>query len=254
MPGGVIYPTDDYWPLVREICTRHNVLLIADEIITGFGRTGRWFGMEHWNVKPDILTFAKGVTSGYLPLGGMMVNPAIKQAMDSVGPGDRWMHAYTYSAHPTCCAAALQNLDIIEQEHLCANSERMGNRLYTSLLAAFSSHPSVGDIRGGKGLLAAVGVSRRPGRQKEFQRGPQNRVANTIRNDEAWSGHPDASLRRRSSGTRGFRLISHRRSSSAKVKSIGSSAWPSNPSTPRSVRKKIWPTTWEIGADVTSAS
>jgi len=68
--GGVIYPADDYWPLVREICTRHDVLLIADEIITGFGRTGRWFGMEHWNVKPDILSFAKGVTSGYLPWAG----------------------------------------------------------------------------------------------------------------------------------------------------------------------------------------
>jgi adenosylmethionine-8-amino-7-oxononanoate aminotransferase len=154
--GGVIYPTDDYWPLVREICTRHKVLLIADEIITGFGRTGRWFGMEHWNVKPDILSFAKGVTSGYLPLGGMMVSSAIKEVMDSVPPGERWMHAYTYSAHPTCCAVALKNLEIIEGEHLCANAELMGNRLQAALTAAFSDHPNVGDIRGGKGLLAAV--------------------------------------------------------------------------------------------------
>jgi adenosylmethionine-8-amino-7-oxononanoate aminotransferase len=152
----VIYPTDDYWPLVREICTRYDVLLIADEIITGFGRTGRWFAMEHWNVKPDIRTFAKGVTSGYLPLGGMMVSAAIKQVMDSVQPGDRWMHAYTYSAHPTCCAVALKNLDIIEREHLCANSELMGKRLHSALTAAFSDHPNVGDIRGGKGLLAAM--------------------------------------------------------------------------------------------------
>lgn len=154
--GGVIYPTDDYWPRIREICTRYEVLLIADEIITGFGRTGRWFAMEHWNVRPDILSFAKGVTSGYLPLGGMMVNPAIKQVMDSVQPGDRWMHAYTYSAHPTCCAVALKNLEIIEGEHLCANAERMGNRLHAALTAAFSDHPNAGDIRGGKGLLAAV--------------------------------------------------------------------------------------------------
>jgi putrescine aminotransferase len=154
--GGVIYPTDDYWPRIREICTRYDVLLIADEIITGFGRTGRWFAMEHWNVKPDILSFAKGVTSGYLPLGGMMVSPAIKQAMDSVQPADRWMHAYTYSAHPTCCAVALKNLEIIEDEHLCANAERMGKRLHTALTAAFSDHPNAGDIRGGKGLLAAV--------------------------------------------------------------------------------------------------
>jgi putrescine aminotransferase len=154
--GGVIYPADDYWPRVREICTRHNVLLIADEIITGFGRTGRWFGMEHWNITPDILSFAKGVTSGYLPLGGMMVSPAIKQVMDSVQPGERWMHAYTYSAHPTCCAVALKNLEIIESEGLCANAELMGKRLHAALTAAFSDHPNAGDIRGGKGLLAAV--------------------------------------------------------------------------------------------------
>lgn len=154
--GGVIYPADDYWPRVREICTRHHVLLIGDEIITGFGRTGRWFGLEHWNVKPDILSFAKGVTSGYLPLGGMMVSQAVKDVMDSVKPADRWMHAYTYSAHPTCCAVALQNLEIIEREQICANAEKMGNRLHQALVAAFADHPNVGDIRGGKGLLAAV--------------------------------------------------------------------------------------------------
>jgi putrescine aminotransferase len=154
--GGVIYPTDDYWPRVREICTRHNVLLIADEIITGFGRTGRWFGMEHWNIKPDILSFAKGVTSGYLPLGGMMVSRTVKDVMDSVTPGDRWMHAGTYSAHPTCCAVALKNIEIIEREHLSTNAEKMGNRLHDALRATFDNHPNVGDIRGGKGLLAAV--------------------------------------------------------------------------------------------------
>jgi putrescine aminotransferase len=156
--GGVIYPTDDYWPRVREVCTRHQVLWIADEIITGFGRTGRWFGIEHWNAKPDILTFAKGVTSGYLPLGGMMVSGAVKDALDSVSPGDRWMHAYTYSAHPTCCAVALKNLDIIENENLCARSEQMGRRLLDGLNDAFRSHPNVGDIRGGKGLLAGIEV------------------------------------------------------------------------------------------------
>lgn len=154
--GGVFYPTDDYWPLVREICTRHSVLLIADEVITGFGRTGRWFGLSHWDVKPDMLTFAKGVTSGYLPLGGMMVNRAIKDAMDSVKPENRWMHAYTYSGHPTCCAVGLANIEIIEREKLCARSEAMGQRLHKALRDEFNEHPNVGDIRGGKGLLAAV--------------------------------------------------------------------------------------------------
>jgi len=154
--GGVIYPTDDYWPRVREVCTRHNVLLIADEVITGFCRTGRWFGLMHWNVKPDILSFAKGVTSGYLPLGGIMITKAIKDAMDSVKPEDRWMHAYTYSAHPTCCAVAVKNLEIMTRERLWENAAKMGERLHAGLTSAFGDHPNAGDIRGGKGLLAAV--------------------------------------------------------------------------------------------------
>jgi putrescine---pyruvate transaminase len=154
--GGVLYPTDDYWPRVREVCTRHDVLLIDDEIITGFCRTGRWFALSHWNVRPDILSFAKGVTSGYLPLGGMMVTRAIKDVMDSVKPDDRWMHAYTYSGHPTCCAVALKNLEIMQRERLWENAAAMGQRLQAGLREAFGDHPNAGDIRSGKGLLAAV--------------------------------------------------------------------------------------------------
>ena len=154
--GGIIYPTDDYWPRVREVCSRYDVLLIADEIITGFGRTGRWFGLEHWGVRPDILAFAKGVTSGYMPLGGIIVTKAIKDAMDEVKPEDRWMHAFTYSGHAAACAVALKNIEIIQSEGLCENSERMGKRLHAGLLETFGDHPNVGDIRGGKGLLAAV--------------------------------------------------------------------------------------------------
>jgi adenosylmethionine-8-amino-7-oxononanoate aminotransferase len=141
---------------VREVCTRHNVLLIADEVITGFCRTGRWFALSHWDVKPDILTFAKGVTSGYLPLGGMMVSKDIKEVMDSVRPEQRWMHAYTYSGHPTCCAVALKNIEIMERERLWENAASMGERLHNRLQEAFGNHPNAGDIRGGKGLLAAV--------------------------------------------------------------------------------------------------
>jgi adenosylmethionine-8-amino-7-oxononanoate aminotransferase len=154
--GGVLYPDDDYFPRVREICTTHNVLFIGDEVITGFCRTGLWFALSHWNVKPDILSFAKGVTSGYLPLGGIMVTKAIKDVMDSVKPEDRWMHAYTYSGHPTCCAVALRNLEIMERERLWENAAKMGTRLHEGLRAAFGNHPHVGDIRGGKGLLAAI--------------------------------------------------------------------------------------------------
>src|SRR5207247_1397620 len=143
--GGVLYPTDDYWPRVREVCTRHDVLLIDDEIITGFGSTGRWFGLSHWNVTPDILSFAKGVTSGYLPLGGIMVTRAIKEVMDSVEPDDRWMHAYTNSGHPTCCAVALKNIEIMERERLGERAAKMGERLQAGLQTALGDQPSTGD-------------------------------------------------------------------------------------------------------------
>src|SRR5262249_24733262 len=154
--GGVFYPTDDYRPRVREICSRHDVLLIDDEIITGFCRTGRWFGLSHWNVRPDILTFAKAVTSGYLPLGGIMVTRDIKEVMDSVNVDDRWMHAYTNSGHPACCAVAVKNIEIMQRERLWENAAAMGDRLHAALMATFGDHPHAGDIRGGKGLLAAV--------------------------------------------------------------------------------------------------
>ncbi|MCX5733001.1 MAG: aminotransferase class III-fold pyridoxal phosphate-dependent enzyme, partial [candidate division NC10 bacterium] len=97
--GGVIVPPDDYFPLLRQICTKHDVLFIADEVITGFGRTGDWFALTRWGVQPDILAFAKGITSGYLPLGGIMVSQPIVEAMQAAPYADRWMHAYTYSGH-----------------------------------------------------------------------------------------------------------------------------------------------------------
>jgi adenosylmethionine-8-amino-7-oxononanoate aminotransferase len=154
--GGVIVPPDDYFPRIREICTKHQVLFIADEVITGFCRTGAWFALTHWGVEPDIMSFAKGVTSGYLPLGGIMVSREIKDAMDTVAPENRWMHAYTYSGHPTCCAVGLKNIEIMERERLWENAAKMGTRLYEGLKQTFGSHAHVGDIRGGKGLLAAI--------------------------------------------------------------------------------------------------
>ncbi|MEK6665555.1 MAG: aspartate aminotransferase family protein [candidate division NC10 bacterium] len=154
--GGVIVPPDDYFPRIREICTKHQVLFIADEVITGFCRTGHWFALTYWGVEPDIMSFAKGVTSGYLPLGGIMVSREIKDAMDTVPPESRWMHAHTYSGHPTCCAVGLKNIEIMERERLWENAARMGTRLYEGLKQTFGSHPHAGDIRGGKGLLAAV--------------------------------------------------------------------------------------------------
>jgi adenosylmethionine-8-amino-7-oxononanoate aminotransferase len=152
--GGIIVPPDDYFPRVREICTKHDVLLIADEVITGFGRTGRWFALERWGVQPDILVFAKGITSGYLPLGGIMVSGPIHQAMLSVPHADRWMHAFTYSGHPTCCAVALKNLEILEKEGLVERADRMGKRLLDGARSLLDLK-AVGEVRG-LGLMVAV--------------------------------------------------------------------------------------------------
>jgi adenosylmethionine-8-amino-7-oxononanoate aminotransferase len=154
--GGVIVPQDDYFPRIREICDKYDVLLISDEVITGFGRTGTWFGLEHWNVEPDIMQFAKGITSGYVPLGGIGVSDTIKQAFETTPPEKRWMHAYTYSGHPTCCAVALANLKIIQEEGLVERAAEMGNRLLEGL-HTLDDLDGVGDVRG-LGMMAAVEI------------------------------------------------------------------------------------------------
>ena len=152
--AGVIVPPDDYWPRVREICARHKVLLIADEVITGFGRIGHWFGLSRWEVIPDIITFAKGVTSGYLPLGGIIVSDEINEAIQSTTPDRKWNHSFTYSAHPTTCAVGLKNLEIIEEENLIGRAVNLGAYLMDRL-RNFDDLEHVGDIRG-IGLMAAV--------------------------------------------------------------------------------------------------
>jgi adenosylmethionine-8-amino-7-oxononanoate aminotransferase len=152
--GGVLVPPPDYFPRIREICDRHDVLLISDEVITGFGRTGRWFALEHWGIEPDIVQFAKGITSGYFPLGGVGVSREIKNVMDSVEPTKRWMHGYTCSAHPVGCAVALANLHIIEEEGLVGRSARLGARLLKQL-EPLRGTPHVGEIRG-LGLLVGI--------------------------------------------------------------------------------------------------
>jgi len=152
--GGVIVPPDDYFPRVREICSRHKILFIADEVITGFGRTGQWFALGRWDVEPDIMSFAKGVTSGYMPLGGIMVSDEIAATIRSVAPENRWMHAFTYSGHPACCAVALKNLEIIEREGLVERAGKMGRRLLDQLIT-LKNLDIVGDVRG-LGLMAGV--------------------------------------------------------------------------------------------------
>jgi adenosylmethionine-8-amino-7-oxononanoate aminotransferase len=153
--GGVIVPPDSYFPKLREICDRYDVLLIADEVITGFGRTGRWFALGHWGVEPDLVSFAKGVTSGYLPLGGVIVSKRVHDAMLAAPMDRRFMHAATYSGHPVCCAVGLRNVEIIENEGLVERAAVMGKRLITSLHEHLSDLPVVGEIRG-LGMMAGI--------------------------------------------------------------------------------------------------
>ncbi len=151
--GGVIVPQDDYFPRIREICDQYDVLLVSDEVITGFGRTGKMFGLEHWGVQPDLMQYAKAITSGYFPLGGIGVSDEIAEVMNS--SGKPWMHAYTYSAHPTGCAIALAMLDVIEKENFPNQAAVKGDRLLKSLKDALGDHPNVGEIRG-LGMMCAI--------------------------------------------------------------------------------------------------
>jgi putrescine aminotransferase len=154
--GGIILPPPDYFAKLQAICDRHDILLILDEVITGFGRTGRWFGMEHWDVRPDVVTFAKGVTSGYLPLGGVGLSRRTYETIRDRGPeGFPFMGGLTYNNHPSCCAAALANLDIVEREGLVENARETGAYLLTRLRETLSDHPFVADLRG-VGMLAAL--------------------------------------------------------------------------------------------------
>ena len=153
--GGVYPPTDGYLEGVNRVCRDTGVLLVVDETICGFGRLGTWFGIERWNVDPDMIVFAKGVTSGYLPLGGVLVADRVADPFwnDSAAPVFR--HGMTYSGHATCCAAALANLDILEKDGLLGRGRELERRLYEAL-APLERHPLVAEVRGGTGLLAAV--------------------------------------------------------------------------------------------------
>jgi putrescine aminotransferase len=153
--GGVIVPPPGYLRRLREICDRHQLLLIVDEVITGFGRTGTWFACEHEGVSPDLLTFAKGVTSGYVPLGGVVVGDALWDELREPGaaPGIL-MHGFTHSGHPVACAVALANIATIEREGILERVRRMSEAM-TGLLAPLRDHPEVGEVRQA-GLMGGI--------------------------------------------------------------------------------------------------
>lgn len=145
-------PPEGYWPAVAEVCRRHGALLVADEVMTGFGRTGRWFGVDHWGTRPDVLVGAKGATSGYFPFGFVAASGAVRDAVLD-GPG--FVHGFTYSHHPVGASVASEVLRILEDERLVEASAAKGDRLQALLRDRLDGHPNVGEIRG-RGLLVGL--------------------------------------------------------------------------------------------------
>ncbi len=174
--GGVIMPPEDYFAKVREVCDEYGILFIADEIITGFGRTGKMFAMEHWGVQPDMLTFAKGVTSGYIQLGGVLISDEIHNVLKEKSKGTLF-HGFTYSGHPTATAVGLKNIEIMERENLVENSREMGELLLQGFKDIKAKSKHVGDVRA-LGLLGAVELVRDPETNERFS--PEEKVAPSV--------------------------------------------------------------------------
>jgi adenosylmethionine-8-amino-7-oxononanoate aminotransferase len=162
--GGVVVPPDAYWERVSEVLKANDILLIADEVITGFGRTGTMFGVEQYRVQPDIVSIAKGVTSGYIPLGAVGVSDEVYNQM--IEPDQMFMHGFTYSGHPVGCAVALRNIKIIEDENLPANAAEQGEYLINRL-QEMVPHQHVGEVRG-KGMMMIVEVVDDKGAKAKF--------------------------------------------------------------------------------------
>jgi len=166
---GALAPPQEYWNIVRNICDTYGILLIIDEVICGFGRTGRWFGVEHFDIQPDIITMAKGISSGYVPLGGVGCTKGIME------PIEIFQHLHTYGNHPVSCAAALKNIEIIQRENLIQNSHEMGI-YFLEGLRSLESHPTVGEARG-KGLWTALDLTTDKKSKAPF---PLNRIVSII--------------------------------------------------------------------------
>jgi putrescine aminotransferase len=151
--GGVIVPPETYWPEIQRICDQYGILLVSDEVITGFGRTGHWFGCERFGTRPDLMTFAKGVTSGYIPLGGVMVGERVAKVL--IERGGEFNHGYTYSGHPVACAVAVANLRLIQELDLVRHVREDVGPYLAQRFAELREHPLVGDTQT-CGLMAAL--------------------------------------------------------------------------------------------------
>jgi putrescine aminotransferase len=155
--GGILFPPEDYLARVQEICREQDVLFVADEVITGFGRLGRWFASERFGIEPDMMTTAKGLTSGYAPLGAVLAGPRVAEPFWRPGSAEVFRHGYTYQAHPTACAVGLANLDVLEREQLVGRVAELEGVL-ASRLSPLAGHELVAEVRTGTGLLTAVEI------------------------------------------------------------------------------------------------
>ena len=175
--GGVIIPPDSYWPEIQRICDEYGILLINDEVITGYGRLGHWFGCQHYGTKPDLIPFAKGVTSGYLPLGGVAVSDRVADVL--IDKAGEFAHGYTYSGHPASCAVAIANINLIQNEGMVQrNLEDIGPYLqerWTKL----AEHPLVGEAR----MTGLMGALELVSDKSSMERYPEKQGAGTICRD-----------------------------------------------------------------------
>jgi putrescine aminotransferase len=165
--GGVIIPPESYWPEIQRICRKYDILLIADEVITAFGRLGEWFGSTRMGIKPDLITFAKGVTSGYLPLGGVLVGPRVGEVIST--QGGEFAHGYTYSGHPAACAVALANIRALRDEGIIDRVRNDIGPYFNARWATLGEHPLIGEARS-IGMVGALELVRDKASRERFSK------------------------------------------------------------------------------------
>lgn len=163
--GGVIIPPESYWPEIMRICKERDILFVADEVICGFGRLGEWFGSQSYDLQPDMISMAKGLSSAYLPIGAVAFSEA--RAQEMFATAGEFFHGYTYSAHPACCVAALKNIEIMERENLVARTRETTGPLFAEKLGSLADHPIVGEVRT-RGLIGAIELVADKASRKRF--------------------------------------------------------------------------------------
>ena len=181
--GGVIVPPASYWPEIQRICREYDVLLIVDEVICGFGRTGNWFGSDTFAIEPDFMTMAKGLSSGYLPISALMVHDRVARAI--IDKGGEFVHGFTYSGHPVACAVALENLRILRDEKIVERAGADTGPYLQARLRELADHPLVGEVRG-VGMIAGIELVKDKGKRQSFD--PDLKVGNACRDFSVENG------------------------------------------------------------------